>query len=116
MQNKQFPVTKYTYTFEDGTTCEMTLAFYALYQLKGKNKDLYDRYNKMMTKASKDEAEELDTITILYAAYCCANLNEENIMSEEEFMMKCGSDREAVVKAAQALTQPKKQKASVNRS
>lgn len=116
MQNKQFPVTKYTYTFEDGTTCEMTLAFYAIYQLKGKNKELYDRYNKTMAKASGDSAEELDTITILYTAYCCANLNEENIMSEEEFMIKCGSDRIAVSQAAKALTQPKKTKASVNRS
>lgn len=93
------------FEFCDGTTAKMTLTFYALYQLKAKNKNLYERYNKIMTKKSD---EELEMITVLYTAYVCANLSEENLLTEEEFMMLCGSDRIAVRDAIQELTQPKK--------
>ena len=94
------------FEFYDGTTAKMTLTFYALYQLKAKNKALYERYNKIMSK--QGGTEELDMITIMYTAYVCANLSEENLMTEEEFMIKCGSDRIAIRDAVQGLTQPKK--------
>lgn len=93
------------FEFCDGTTAKMTLTFYSLYQLKAKNKALYERYNKIMTK---NTSEELELITVLYTAYVCANLSEENLLTEEEFMMLCGSDRIAVRDAVQELTQPKK--------
>lgn len=94
------------FEFCDGTTAKMTLTFYALYQLKAKNKALYERYNKIMSK--QNISEELEMITVLYTAYVCANLSEENLMNEEEFMIKCGSDRIAIRDAIQGLTQPKK--------
>lgn len=103
--------TKYLYTFEDGTTAEMTLTFYALYMLKGKNRDLYEKYNQAINRMGDQKNhgyDELDTIEILYAAYVCANLADyENVMSMEEFMQKCGSDRIAVARAVKALTSPK---------
>ena len=109
--------TKYVFEFEDGTTCEMTLAFYALLMLKGKNKSLYERYNRSMNNMAdvKKGYDELESLTILYTAYVCANINEseENLMSETDFIIKCGSDRVAVGTAVGALTNPKKAKASV---
>jgi len=104
--------TFYEFEFEDGSKVKMTLAFYAIYQLKSKNISLYNRYNLAMNNLSKNNAEELSSITILYTAYVCANMNEQNLMSEEEFIIKCGSDRGAVGRAAKALTQPKKAQAS----
>lgn len=99
--------TYYDYKFEDGESVKMTLAFYALYQLKSINKGLYDRYNKVMTKGPSDE---LEMLTVLYAAYICANINDSaNCMSEEEFLVKCGSDRFAVKDALEKLVKPKKQ-------
>lgn len=95
------------FEFYDGTTAKMTLTFYALYQLKGKNKGLYDRYTKIMSTKTSDE---LEMITILYTAYVCANLSEfETLMTEEEFMIMCGSDREALASAIGQLLKPKKQ-------
>ena len=100
---------KNTYTefkFEDGDSVQMTLAFYALYQLKAKNKSIYDRYNQIMTTGAK---EELDMITILYTAYLCANIEDiENCMTIDDFMMKCGSDRYAIKEASEKLIKPKK--------
>lgn len=105
MKNKKMNTT-IEFEFYDETKTEMTLTFYALYQLKNKNKGLYDRYSRIMTKGP---ADELEMITVMYAAYMCAHLNDENLMTEEEFMIKCGSDRMAIRDAIQSLTQPKKQ-------
>lgn len=92
------------FEFADGEKAKMTLAFYALYQIKSTNRGLYDRYNKIMTKGASDE---LEMITVLYTAYICANSGGE-VMSEEEFMIKCGSDRMAVKSAMEQLITPKK--------
>jgi hypothetical protein len=100
------------FEFCDGTKTELTLAFYALYQLRAKNKSLYERYNKIMNNKNP---EELEMVTILYTAYVCAHLEEE-VMSEEEFFMACGSDRIALRNALEVLTNPKKTKASANPS
>lgn len=98
--------TYYEFPFEDGESVKMTLAFYFLYQLKNVNKGVYDRYNQIMTKGIK---EEIEMITVLYAAYLCANIADiHNCMSEEEFMIKCGSDRMAVRTAFEKLTRAKK--------
>ena len=100
-----------TYDFElaDGSVVELTLAFYKLYQLRSKNKALYERYNKIMSKNAKGgDVDELDTIGVLYAAYVCANMEKDNLMDEEKFMMLCGSDRLAVNKAVEHLITPKK--------
>lgn len=97
--------TTITFKFCDGTTAEMTLTFYMLYQLKNKNKGLYKRYCQIMSNSSKGTYDELDMIVILYVAYLCAN--PANPMSEKEFIIKCGSDRKAVANAITALTKPK---------
>lgn len=112
--------TKYIFEFEDGTSCEMTLAYYVLYLLRAKNKSLYDRYNRTMSSLSdkKKDYDELDSLVILYTAYVCANINEpiDTLMSEEEFVFKCGSDRKAVGRAFQRLINPKKPQAFGNHS
>jgi hypothetical protein len=90
----------------DGRSVPMTLAFYALYQLKTKDKKLYEKYMQIMQKTTTDE---LEMVTVLYTAYVCANLSDfGNVMSEEEFMMQCGSDRMAIINTYRDLTQPKK--------
>lgn len=95
------------FKFDDGDSVKMTLAFYYLYQLKAKNKALYDKYNAIMTKGAN---EELDMITILYAAYLCANIDTmQDCLSFEDFLMKCGSNRYAIKEATEQLVKPKKQ-------
>ena len=98
--------TTYEFEFFDGTKTELTLAFYKLYQLRAKNKPLYDRYMKIMSNKNSDEFE---LIEVLHIAYICAHMDEENLMDFETFMYKCGSDRKAAMNAVRELTQPKKQ-------
>lgn len=114
MNDKIAMATRYKFTFADDTTCEMTLAFILLKKLSSKNRQLYDRCQKIMANGGKDE---FDTLTVLYTAYVCANMdNGETLMTEDEFIEKCGSDRKALMDALTELTQPKKSKASANRS
>lgn len=99
--------TFYEFQFEDGDKCQMTLAFYLLYQFKVKNKSLYERYNKVIANGVKDE---FDMLTVAYTAYLCANIDDlDNCMSETDFMIKCGSDRISLRDAVEALIKPKKQ-------
>lgn len=94
------------YEFQDGDKAEMTLTFYKLYQLKSKRKDLYERYTQLMAKKSNDD---LEMVEILYTAYACAHIdNLDSIMSEEEFMIKCGSDRRGINQILAQLIYPKK--------
>lgn len=101
--------TKYTFEFYDGTSTELTLTFYALYKLKAKNKPMYDKYHRIMNDQAKNKYDELETISVLYTAYYCAHMEDAEIMTEDEFIQKCGFDRIAVANAVKALTQPKKQ-------
>ena len=104
---------RYTFEFCDGTTCELSLAFIQLKRLSSKNPSLYKRYQSIINSKNPDE---LEMITVLYAAYICANFDAENLFTEDEFTEKCGTDRFAVRDAMEAMTNPKKRKASVSHS
>ena len=97
------------FEFCDRSTAKLTLTFYAIYQLKSKNRSLYNRYNEAISNSQKNSYDELEMATILYAAYMCANGDSEGCMSEEEFLMKLGSDRVSVANAVKELINPKKQ-------
>lgn len=105
------------FELESGETVKMTLAFYLLLGLKQHRKDVYDRYNRIQVKGP---TEEMDVVTVLYAAYLCAYIQKngtaDGAMSEQDFLIGCGSDRKAVMDAYKSLTNPKAQAAFANRS
>lgn len=101
--------TGYEFEFQDGEKCQMSLSFILLKKLSSKNKGLYERQQKIMAHGGKDE---FDTLTVLYAAYVCANMDKSDLMTEDEFIEKCGTDRFSINEALQAMTNPKKRKAS----
>lgn len=108
--------TVYKFPLADGSTADMTLSFYGLYKLRAFNKNLYERYNKLMIGSAKGNFDELDSIAILYVAYVCANMDKGDLMSEEDFIILCGSDRGALGNAFESLISPKKEQASDNLS
>lgn len=101
--------TFYDFKLADGTTVPLTLNFYYLYQLRTKNKAMYERYNRIMVNQSKGNYDDIENVEILYTAYACAGIArpEITLMQFDEFLMLCGSNREAVGKALQALLAPK---------
>lgn len=103
----------YEFEFQDGEKCQMSLSFIRLKRLASKRKDLSDRYNNIMLKGTKSE---LDVLTVLYTAYLCANMEHDDLMTEDEFIEKCGDDHVIIYEALDALTNPKKRKASADLS
>lgn len=100
--------TTYDFKFVDGTVVPLTLNFYFLYQLRSKHRDLYERYNSIMQRTNKNSLDILDMVTVCYIGYMCANMNAEDVLSEDEFYMLCGNDLAAVGKAVNHLINPKK--------
>ena len=100
--------TIYDFELNDGTVVQMTLQYFALYQLRGKNKTAYDRYNRIMMKGPQ---EELDNVTILYTAYLCANLARiDECVTELEFLQLMPTDREYTGGILASLLNDKKKK------
>lgn len=106
--DKKMLNTTYDFPLADGTTVKLTLAFYHLYQLKSKHKNLYMRYNKIMQETDGNSFDILDMVTVCYVAYMCANMDAETVLTEEEFYMLCGSDMTVVGNAVKHLITPKK--------
>lgn len=113
---KKFKNTYVDIELETGETVKATLAYIHLLHLKNHNKEIYDRYNRIMTKGPQDE---LEIITVIYAAYLCAcvaNDEIEEAMTEEEFLSVMSPDREYAGQILTQLYNPKKAKASADRS
>lgn len=103
------------YELINGAKIQLTLAFYLLKQLEGKNPSIVDRYYKSMSK-KQSEVNDFDAITIIYTAYCCANIDDPEMMDEETFMIMLGSDRMSMGGLMNKLVGAKKKPGSVNRS
>lgn len=101
------------YELIDGSKVNLTLAFYLLKLLEGKKPDLTARYYKMQ---SKKEMNDLDMVTILYTAYCCANMDDPDMLDEETFMIMMGSDRLTMRGLMNRLLGAKKKPDSVTHS
>lgn len=96
---------------QNGEVIQLTLNFRRLLQLKNKRKKLYERYNLIYNKTIKDNT--FDTITILYVAYLCANIDEidnDKVMSEDEFMEEIPQSFVLINNIVTELTQPKSKK------
>lgn len=97
----------------DGTVVKCTLAMFQLKRLASENKGLYTAVTKFLAKGGDDI---FDQMRVAYAAYLCANLGEAGLLTEDEFIMGCGSDYAGVGELIQKLIDPKKRTASADRS
>ena len=105
--DKKMLNTNYEFKLADGTTVNLTLNFFYLLQLKSKNKAMYERYCKILVNQGKGNYDEVESVELLYTAYCCANLDNSDLLSLEDFFLLCGSNRKALGDAVAALIAPK---------
>lgn len=68
----------------DGTKVKLTLNFARLLRLKNKDPKFYDDLMRILQY--KDFDVIFDTIRVLYAGYLCAKGDNDEILTEEEFM------------------------------
>ena len=93
-------------TLENGETVKLTLNFAKLLKIKNDQPKTYDRFMKVLQ--NKDFDIMFDSLTVLYTGYLCANVNNESILSEDEFMELVPFDLETINVVAGQLIQSKK--------
>ena len=91
---------------ENGTTVKLTLNFARLLQIKNEQPKVYERFMKVLQNKNFDIV--FDSLTVLYTGYLCANMNNESVLSEEEFVELIPFDLEVINVTAGALIQSKK--------
>lgn len=97
-------------TLENGEVIKLTLNFARLLQLKNKRKKEYEEYNDIYVKEDKDAT--FSSITILYTAYLCANIEQDDntLMTKEEFMENIPQSFVLINNLANELANPKQKK------
>lgn len=91
---------------ENGETVKLTLNFARLLQIKNSQPKIYDRFMKVLQNREFDIV--FDSLAVLYTGYLCANINNESILSEDEFMELVPFDLEIINIVAGQLIQSKK--------
>ena len=90
----------------DGQIVKMTLNFARLLKIKNDQPEIYDRFMKVLN--NKDFDLISDSLTVLYVGYLCANIGDESILSEDEFVELIPFDLELINVKAGLLVQGKK--------
>lgn len=93
---------------ENGETVRLTLNFARLLKIKNEQVKIYDRFMKVLQ--NKDFDIVFDSLTVLYTGYLCANMGDESILSEDEFMELVPFDLEVINVIAGNLIQSSKKK------
>lgn len=93
---------------ENGETVKLTLNFARLLKIKNEQLKIYDRFMKVLQ--NKDFDIVFDSLTVLYTGYLCANMGDESILSEDEFMELVPFDLEVINVIAGNLIQSSKKK------
>lgn len=91
---------------ENGETVKLTLNFARLLKIKNDQPKLYDKFMKVLQNNNFDIV--FDSLTVLYTGYLCANINNESVLSEDEFYAEVPFDLEVINILAGQLVQGKK--------
>ena len=91
---------------ENGETVKLTLNFARLLKIKNDQPKLYDKFMKVLQNNNFDIV--FDSLTVLYTGYLCANINNESVLSEDEFYEQVPFDLEVINILAGQLVQGKK--------
>lgn len=95
--------TFYDFVLNDDSVVQMTRNFAGLYMLKAYDPDLYEKSQVFNRKAKNYVPDDLETASVLYAAYVTATLvnnsvkksngePEDEIMSEVDFLLLIPTD------------------------
>lgn len=90
----------------DGQIVKMTLNFARLLKIKNDQPNIYDKFMDVLQKKDFDVIS--DSLAVLYAGYLCANIDNESVLSENEFVELIPFDLELINVKAGQLVQGKK--------
>ena len=78
----------------NGETVKLTLNFARLLAVKNKRPKLYEDLMRILQY--KDFDIVFDSLKVLYVGYLCARVNDDEVMTEEEFMELVPFDLEKI--------------------
>lgn len=68
----------------NGKTVKLTINFSRLLKLKNRQKEHYSKIMEILTGKEIDIIE--DSLEVIYVGYLCANLEQTQVLSEEQFI------------------------------
>lgn len=91
---------------ENGETVKLTLNFARLLKIQAEQPNVYEKFMRVLQNKNFDIV--FDSLAVLYTGYLCANMNNESILSEEDFIELVPFDLELINVLAGKLIQSKK--------
>ena len=96
--------------FSNGESAELTLQFYALYQISQKFPELYENYSK-----SVGQSDEVSLLWIIYTGYVCAAvLRGKEFLAFDNFLNLLPENHALLMPLAADLLYGKKKQAETN--
>lgn len=70
----------------NGEKVKLTLNFKLLLKLKSNYPEEYDAFNRVVSGASRENGDFFDILSVIYAAYLCANFDNKDKYTKQEFI------------------------------
>ncbi len=73
------------FTLNNGEKVKLTLNFKLLLKLRSNYPEEYNEFNKVVLGKSKEDRDFFEILSVVYAAYLCANFDNKDRYTKEEF-------------------------------
>lgn len=73
------------FTLNNNETVKLTLNFELLLKVKKKHPEEYDKFNKVVLYGTQKSTDIFEMLSVIYVAYLCANLDNKEKYTSEEF-------------------------------
>lgn len=88
----------------NGETVKLTLNFELLLKIKNKYPDEYELFgNFVLFGQEKKDADFFDLVQVVYTAYLCANIDDREKLTKEEFIKLLPFDIKMITRLQQEL-------------
>jgi len=97
------------FTLKNKETVKLTLNFELLLKIKSKYPEEYESFSKYVLFGDRNtEADFFDLVQVIYVAYLCANFDDKEKYTKEEFIKKMPMDIKLISRTQQELLGLKK--------
>lgn len=74
------------FTLNNRETVKLSLNFKGLLKIKSNYSEEYEDFNKVVTGSRRGDADFFEVLSVIYVAYLCANLDNKDRYTKEEFL------------------------------
>lgn len=100
--------TEIDFKLNNDEVVKLTLNFTLLLKIKNNYPEEYELFNKYVLYGDKKELDFFEIITVIYVAYLCANLDNKNRYTKEEFIKLIPFNLDKITRTQEVLLGYKK--------